>query len=92
MADQVHRREKQRRRELLQWREDWHGVLSLDPAEALENLPSGPFSSATADRESRLANRAAMQAARDASTLIGAQVRQNLSRDCGLYPQLLVMW
>ncbi|CAL5220695.1 g2747 [Coccomyxa viridis] len=74
MADQVHRREKQRRRELLQWREDWHGVLSLDPAEALENLPNGPVSSASADRESRLANRAAMQAAREASTLIGAQV------------------
>lgn len=78
MADQVHRREKQRRRELLQWREDWHAVLSLDPAEALENLPSGPVSSASADRESRLANRAAMQAAREASTLIGAQVRQDL--------------
>ncbi len=42
MADQVHRREKQRRRELLQWREDWHAVLSLDPAEALENLPKRP--------------------------------------------------
>lgn len=74
MADQVHRREKQRRRELLQWREDWRGVLSLDPAEALDNLPSGPSSSIHADRESRLANRAAMQAAREASTLIGAQV------------------
>ena len=78
MADQVHRREKQRRRELLQWREEWHGVLSLDPAEALENLPSGPVSSASADRESRLANRAAMQAAREASTLIGAQVSRHL--------------
>ena len=73
MADQVHRREKQRRRELLQWREDWRGVLSMDPAEALENLPAAR-PAASADRESRLANRAAMQAAREASTLVGAQV------------------
>ena len=78
MADQVHRREKQRRRELLNWRKEWRDVLSMDPAEALESLPSGPVSYASADRESRLANRAAMQAAREASTLIGAQVKYRL--------------
>lgn len=78
MADQVHRREKQRRRELLQWREDWRNVLSMDSSEALNSLPSGPVSSPCADRESRLANRAAMQAAREASTLIGAQVSRHL--------------
>ena len=52
MADQVHRREKQMKRELLQWREDWRGVLSMDPAEALENLPDGPAKHTSADRES----------------------------------------
>ena len=77
MADQVHRREKQMRRELLQWREGWRGVLSMDPAEALENLPDGPVKHTSADRESRLANRAAMQAAREASTLVGAQVSKS---------------
>ena len=94
MADQVHRREKQRRRELLQWREDWHAVLSLDPAEALENLPSGPVSSPSADRESRLANRAAMQAAREASTLVGAQVRQDMweERTLVLSLRLPALW
>ena len=83
MADQVHRREKQMRRELLQWREGWRVVLLMDPAEALENLPDGPVNHTSADRESRLANRAAMQAAREASTLVGAQVSK-ITRACYL--------
>ena len=76
----MRRREKLHKRELLQWRKHWSERLSADADAAatsegpLEVPPVGPQQELPPDKEARLASRAAAQAAREAATLIGAQV------------------
>ncbi len=83
MADQVRRRERGKKRELLLLRQQWRVRAGLVPdgadgaaagasdgSAALPRLPLEP----PPDREARLANKAAAAVAREAATLISAQV------------------
>jgi hypothetical protein len=77
MADQMRRREKLRKREMLQWRKEWSGHLAMEgPSEqsVAEPALAAPAHEQAPDREARQASKAAAQAAREAANLLGAQV------------------
>lgn len=87
MADQVRRREKNKKRELMEQRQEWrrHGELPPDAADeapgAADESPAKKSVASRrlqqdllADREARVASKAAAKAAREAATLISAQV------------------
>lgn len=84
MADQVRRRERGKKRELLLLRQELRIRAGLAPDSAADETAAGTSAGAAAlpnlplelppDREARLASKAAAQVAREAATLISAQV------------------